>query len=140
MDMKSDRYDVAFVKDNMMGPNSMKILEEMADSLHLKRGMRVLDLGCGKGLTSIFLAEEYDVCIFATDLWIDASKNYRRIQQFGLEDRIMPIHESRRRDCCCRPRIEGGVCRPRPSRALALLGGEYESSFLPVVAGPVEKV
>jgi len=28
----------------------------------------------------------------------------------------------------------------RPSRALALLGGEYEPSFLPVVAGAVEKV
>jgi len=66
--MKSDLYDAAFVKENMMGPNSMKILEEMAGSLHLERGMRVLDLGCGKGLTSIFLAEECDVCVFATDL------------------------------------------------------------------------
>lgn len=90
--MKSDRYDAAFLKENMMGPNSMKILEELADSLHLKRGMRVLDLGCGRGLTSIFMAEEYDVCVFATDLWIDATENYRRIQQFGLEDRIIPIH------------------------------------------------
>ena len=92
MDMKSDLYDAAFVNENMMGPNSMKILEEMAGSLNLGRGKRVLDLGCGKGLTSIFLAKEYDVTVFAADLWIDAIENYRRFQAFGLEDRIIPIH------------------------------------------------
>jgi cyclopropane fatty-acyl-phospholipid synthase-like methyltransferase len=52
----------------MMGPNSMKIIEELSESLKLEKGMRVLDLGCGKGLTSIFLAKEYDVTVFATDL------------------------------------------------------------------------
>jgi len=32
----------------MMGPNSMKIVEELSDSLKLENGMRVLDLGCGR--------------------------------------------------------------------------------------------
>ena len=92
MDMKSDLYDAAFVNENMMGPNSIKILEEMAGSLSLERGKRVLDLGCGRGLTSIFLAKEYDVTVFAVDLWIDATENYRRFKEFGLEDRIVPVH------------------------------------------------
>jgi len=33
-----------------MGPNSVMILSELAKSLKLSKGMRVLDLGCGKCL------------------------------------------------------------------------------------------
>jgi len=82
----------SFLKENMMGPNSMKIIEELSESLRLEKNMRVLDLGCGKGLTSIFLAKEYDVTVFATDLWISATENYERIKSMGLEDKIIPIH------------------------------------------------
>lgn len=89
---KSNRYDFNFVKENMMGPNAMKILEEVSESLKLEKGMRILDLGCGRGLTSIFLAKEYDVTVFATDLWISATDNYERIKSMGLEDKIIPIH------------------------------------------------
>ena len=89
---KSLKYDADFVKENMMGPNSMKMVEELTESLKLEKGMRVLDLGCGKGITSIFLANEYDVTVFATDLWISATENYERIKSMGLEDKIIPIH------------------------------------------------
>ena len=89
---KSNKYDFDFVKENMMGPNSMKILEEVSESLKFEKGMRILDLGCGRGLTSIFLAKEYDVTVFATDLWISATDNYERIKSMGLEDKIIPIH------------------------------------------------
>lgn len=85
-------YDDDFMFENMMGPNSIRIIEEMTRSVDLKEGMRVLDLGCGKGLTSIFLAREYGVTVYATDLWIPATENYERFKTMGLEDRIIPIH------------------------------------------------
>ena len=63
--VKSNKYDKDFVKENMMGPNSMKILEEMTAGIEFHEGMCVLDLGCGRGLTSIFMAKELGVTVYA---------------------------------------------------------------------------
>ena len=66
--IKTEKYDKNFISENMMGPNSMIIIEELTNKLPLEKGMRVLDLGCGKGLTSIFIAREFDVEVYAVDL------------------------------------------------------------------------
>lgn len=92
MTFRNNQYPSSFVKENMMGPNAMRMADELSKSLKLEKGMRVLDLGCGKGLTSIFLAKEYGVTVFATDLWISATENYERIRAMGMEDKIIPIH------------------------------------------------
>lgn len=89
---KTAKYDKQFVNDNLMGPNALKMVEELTEKLDLHKGMRVLDLGCGTGLTSIFLAKEFGVQVYATDLWIAATDNYRRFKQQGLENQIIPIH------------------------------------------------
>lgn len=89
---KSTQYDEQLVNENLMGPNSLKMLEELTCGMDLHPGMRVLDLGCGKGLTSIFLAKEFGVTVYATDLWISATENYERFKAAGLADRIIPIH------------------------------------------------
>ncbi|UII56585.1 methyltransferase domain-containing protein [Cytobacillus spongiae] len=90
--LKSETYDKNFINENMMGPNSMKILEELLENVSLKSGMRVLDLGCGTGLTSVFLAKEYGVQVFAVDLWISATENDKRFKSMGLDHTIIPIH------------------------------------------------
>lgn len=89
---KTSCYDQTFVAKHLMGPNCLMLLEELTSSLPLKEDMRVLDLGCGRGLTSIFLAKEFGVHVFATDLWIPATVNYQTFQELGLEDQIIPIH------------------------------------------------
>ncbi|MBU3187789.1 SAM-dependent methyltransferase [Clostridium estertheticum] len=61
------KYDEKFVFDNLMGPNSLKIVEEVSNHLELQRGMKILDLGCGKGLTSIFLAKG-DIPFYRSDI------------------------------------------------------------------------
>jgi cyclopropane fatty-acyl-phospholipid synthase-like methyltransferase len=54
--------------------------------------MRVLDLGCGRAASSIFLRREFGVQVWATDLWFHASENIRRIRDAGVEDGVFPIH------------------------------------------------
>jgi hypothetical protein len=52
---KSSSYDPEWMMDHQMGPNAVWLMEWLTEGLRLEKGMRVLDLGCGKALTSIFL-------------------------------------------------------------------------------------
>jgi cyclopropane fatty-acyl-phospholipid synthase-like methyltransferase len=58
--------------------------------------MKVLDLGCGRASTSIFLRREFGVQVWATDLWFSASENIQRIRDAGVEDGVFPIHADAR--------------------------------------------
>lgn len=89
---KNTNFDKDFLLQNMMGPNCVRIIEELTENIEMKPGMRILDLACGCGLTSIYLAKEYGATVFAADLWINPSDNYRRIKEFGLDNKVIPIH------------------------------------------------
>jgi cyclopropane fatty-acyl-phospholipid synthase-like methyltransferase len=84
-------YKTFFEENKMLGPNAMWLIEILCEKMDLKPGMRVLDMGCGMGLTSIFLAKEFGVTVFANDLWIDPTDNYKRFVQMGVEDKVFPI-------------------------------------------------
>lgn len=81
-----------FLKSNLMGPNAVTLIDELVKDINIQPSMRILDLGCGKGLTSIYLADKFRANIFATDLWIPASENHQRFRKFGLDKYITPIH------------------------------------------------
>ena len=84
-------YDSTWIEENWMGPNPLQLLEELCGNLQLKSGMKVLDMGCGKGLTSIFLAKEFGVTVFANDLWIDPTENLHRFEAAGVCGKVFPI-------------------------------------------------
>ena len=88
---RSANYDPNWVLENMMGPNALWLTESLAECMVLSPGMRVLDIGCGRGLSSIFLAKEYGLQVWAVDLWIDADENLDRIRAASVEDRVFPI-------------------------------------------------
>jgi SAM-dependent methyltransferase len=89
---RSAEYDPRWVLENQMGPNALWLTEWMCQAMRLHPGMRILDLGCGRGLSSIFLAREFGLQVWAADLWIGASENAERIRQAGVEDRVFPLH------------------------------------------------
>ena len=89
---RSAKYDPEWVLKGWMGPNVVWLTEWLCEKMELKPGMRVLDMGCGKALSSIFLAKEYGVQVWANDLWISASENWQRIKEAGLENQVYPIH------------------------------------------------
>jgi len=89
---RSASYDPEWVIANLMGPNVLWLTESLSQIMKLEPGMWVLDMGCGKAVSSIFLAREFNVKVWATDLWINASDNWKRIKDAGLEDRVFPVH------------------------------------------------
>jgi cyclopropane fatty-acyl-phospholipid synthase-like methyltransferase len=58
--------------------------------------MRVLDLGCGRAVSSIFLHREFGVRVWAADLWFSADENARRVRDAGVENGVFPIHSDAR--------------------------------------------
>jgi SAM-dependent methyltransferase len=78
------------------GANALWITEWLAAALDLRPGMRVLDLGCGRAMSSIFLHREFGVQVWATDLWFSASENIQRIRDAGVDDGVFPIHADAR--------------------------------------------
>jgi cyclopropane fatty-acyl-phospholipid synthase-like methyltransferase len=93
---RSSTYDPVWISENEMGPNVLWLTEFLCEAMELRPGMRVLDLACGKALSSIFLAREFGVQVWATDLWIPATDNAHRIRQANLEERVFPIHADAR--------------------------------------------
>ena len=90
----STRYDPAWVLRLDMGPHPLWQLEDLLDDIDLHPGAKVLDLGCGKGATSVFLARECGVDVVAFDLWIDES---RAAHEPRIDWRLGPGHRSQRR-------------------------------------------
>ena len=93
MDLKN--YGELMTAEMLMGPNSAVILEEMLRKHPLCLTDRdiVLDLGCGKGLTSLILARETGAKIYANDLWISAEENAERFAAWGIAENTFPYRE-----------------------------------------------
>lgn len=87
----SAKYDPDLLLENPMGSPCLWLVEALTRKMELKPGMRVLDMGCGAALTSIFLAKEFDVQVFATDLWVDQNDNWKRICEAGVDNLVYPI-------------------------------------------------
>ncbi len=87
----ADEKNLRFAQAAMMGPNAMRMAEELAAHISIEEGMRVLDLGCGCGLSTILLAQKYGAQVFAADLWISPTDNYGRFKAYGIDGRAVPL-------------------------------------------------
>jgi len=89
---RSANHSARWMVDNAMGPNPIWLAEALAEVMPLRPGMRVLDMGCGTALTSVFLAKEFGVQVWATDLWVKPTENLGRIAEQGVADQVFPIY------------------------------------------------
>lgn len=86
------KYDSSYWMEKIMGPNPLKLTEELLNNSKIPSGSTVCDLGSGQGLTSVFLAKEYGYKVYATDLWSDPEENKKFFEQCGLDaDRIVAV-------------------------------------------------
>ena len=89
---KSEKYSSPALQAKIMGPNPVKLEEELLLDHRIPEGAVVCDLGSGQGLTSVFLAKEYGFTVYAADLWSDPEENRRFFDEMGLSrEQIIPI-------------------------------------------------
>lgn len=88
----SEKYNTPELMAKIMGPNPLKLEEELLIGHRIPNGATVCDLGSGQGLTSAFLAKEYGFKVYAADLWSDPEENRVFFNDMGLTDEeIIPV-------------------------------------------------
>ena len=76
---RSSRYHPDWIAAGVSGgANSLWLTEWLTSRMELRPGMRVLDLGCGRAASSVFLHREFGVTVWAADLWFDPAENLFR--------------------------------------------------------------
>lgn len=89
---RSSAYHPDWIRSGVSGGlNPLWMTEWLTQAMDLKPGMRVLDLGSGRALSSIFLHREYGVQVWAADLWFNPTENLQRISDAGCTDSVFPI-------------------------------------------------
>ncbi|MEO7358556.1 MAG: class I SAM-dependent methyltransferase [Ignavibacteria bacterium] len=87
----SSKYDSNWIRKHSLGENVLYNLETLSHVLEFNTRMKVLDLGCGKAISAIFLAREFGLKVWAIDPKINPSDNFNRIKDMGVEDLVVPL-------------------------------------------------
>ena len=94
---RSSAYNPEWISASVSGgANPLWMTEWLATAMDLRPGMRVLDLGCGRAMSSIFLHKEFGVQVWAADLLFSVTENFQRIRDAGMEEAVFPIYADAR--------------------------------------------
>ena len=85
------KYDLKWIRDNALGENALCQVECLARRMPLHAGMRILDLGCGKATSSIFLAREFGVQVWAVDDATSPTENRKRTLDLECDANVFPL-------------------------------------------------
>src|SRR5512139_1125174 len=79
------------IYEDCLGGGALYLAARMVRTMRLSPGAIVLDLGCGKGTTSMFLVRHFEARVIALDLWTGATFLDRKFSARGYRDRIVPL-------------------------------------------------
>ncbi len=88
---RTEKYHIDFQKTKMTGPNAMLITEELLCSLDLRPTMTALDIRCGKSLSSLLVAKEFGMRVFACDDSVEPCENFAFYKRINMQNQIIPM-------------------------------------------------
>jgi SAM-dependent methyltransferase len=89
--------DVIYDDGAGMAPGGLILAQSLAEELSLEPGARVLDLGCGRGQSSLYLATRYQAQVTSLDLWISAEERKLRAIEAGVGEGVTTLQGDVRR-------------------------------------------
>jgi len=87
-----DGYTRDELYEDCSGGGGLYLAARMARTMRLQPGDIVLDLGCGRGAASLYLARHFAVNVIAVDLWTTATFLEDKFAAHGYRGRIVPLH------------------------------------------------
>jgi len=81
----------AYGNGDNMAPGGLYLAARMTRSMNLMEGDIVLDIGCGRGDSSVFLARRFGVTVVCFDLWISSTFLSRKAVKAGCRNMVLPL-------------------------------------------------
>ncbi len=91
-ELQSYTRDEIYGRGDQMSPGALFLAARMARSLEVRPGDIVLDVGCGLGESSIFLARHYGVRVVAVDLGIPAATLSEKFSERSCGARVTALN------------------------------------------------
>jgi cyclopropane fatty-acyl-phospholipid synthase-like methyltransferase len=91
MNKRYEKYDFQQYRNRFDGPDPFMLADELTEYMTLTPDMKVLDLGCGNALSSLFIAKEYGCKVYAVDFNSSSGDNYEFIKEQGFADKVFPF-------------------------------------------------
>lgn len=84
-------WDAIYGHGDNMAPGGLYLASRMTRSADLEPGDLVLDIGCGKGDSSLFLARHFGVRVICFDLWTESNSLRKKFDREGYGAEILPL-------------------------------------------------
>lgn len=78
------------------GAHPLMLTEWLIQAMDVSPGDRVLDLGAGRGASSVFLARELNVEVWSVDLWFDPRERQQRAADAGVDRSVHALRADAR--------------------------------------------
>ncbi len=89
--LELDGYSRDDMYRDFFGGGGLYLVARMLRLLNLQPGQTVLDLGCGKGESSVYMAKHYGVQVKALDLWTSAEFLSHKFAERGVSGQTTAI-------------------------------------------------
>lgn len=83
--------DAIYDDGAVMAPGGLILAQMLAEELSLEAGAKVLDLGCGRGQSSVYLATRFKAQVTSLDLWISAEERELKALRAGVGQQVTAL-------------------------------------------------
>ena len=87
----TSQYNEQWIRENAIFPDTLYYTESLCNILPIGKDMRILELGCGKAVSPVFIAREFGAQVWAVDREVSPTENSRIIREMDVAGKVFPM-------------------------------------------------